>query len=218
MARNLAVILTSGGLDSAVAAALARQDSLLALLHLNYGQQAGEMEQRAFQALCDHFKPAYDKKASLGEWRAWCQSPALQPTGDLEDAPTVTTQIAKSFVPMLAPAMLCAAVSWACTIGAQRVVWGISLANAGNYPDRADAVRLLAWQMALRAVPEGRCPSIDAPLSQYDKPAVLELAQQLKVPVELTWSCLRNGPAPCGRCIGCATRKAALDASGVKAV
>jgi len=217
MAKQLAVVLTSGGLDSAVAAALTGQDSGLALLHFHYGQQSAEPELRAFEAMCDFFDPLHRATVSLGDWRSLSDSPLVAPRRDIEDAGAVGKALASTFVPMLAPTMLCAATAWAYTIRAQRVVWGASLDNPGNYPDRADAVRLLTWQLASRCLPDGRSITIDAPLAQYAKPAVVSLALELKVPIGKTWSCLRAGPDPCGRCIGCATRAAAVHALSVKA-
>lgn len=207
---KLTVVLTSGGLDSAVAAGLAKQDGSLALLHLEYGQQAAAQEKAAFRALCEHFRSAQQKSVALGDWRELCDSPLLRPRGDIEDAATVGGKLAGSFVPMLSAAMLGAAAAWAYTLGAQRVVWGLSLSNPGNCPDRVDATRLLAWQLAARCLPEGRAPVIDAPLAQYRKAAVVELGRQLEIPLEVTWSCLRGGEHPCGQCIGCAARNAAL--------
>lgn len=207
---KLTVVLTSGGLDSAVATALARQDGPVAMLHLDYGQQAAGNEKAAFRALCEHFRPAHQKIASLGDWKELCTSPLLRPRGDIEDAATVGERLAGSFVPMLSAAMLAAGAAWAYTLAAERVVWGLSLPNPGNYPDRVDAVRLIAWQLACRCLPEGRSPTIDAPLAQYRKTAVVELGRQLDVPLEVTWSCLRGGEQPCGQCIGCVTREAAL--------
>ncbi len=210
----LTVVLTSGGLDSAVAAALAAQDGSVALLHCHYGQQAAKPERAAFDALCKHLRPAHAQAVELGNWRALSASTLLAPHGDIEDAPTLTGQLAGTFVPLLAPAMLCAASAWAYSLGAPRVVWGVSLANPCAYPDRDEAIRLLAWQLVGRALPEGAGPVIDAPLAHYDKPAVAELAVQLKVPLDATWSCLRGAEQPCGRCAGCVTRAKALKAVG----
>jgi len=211
MAGKLAVVLTSGGLDSAVAAALAAQDGPVALLHVQYGQQAAEAEKAAFEAIGEWAKPARQRVVSLGTWGDWVDSPLLSAKRDIEDAAAVGAYLASTFVPMLAPAMLCAAAAWAYTLRADRVVWGFSLDNPGNYPDRADAVRLLAWQLLSRCLPAERGVTIEAPLAQFDKLAVAGLAGQLEVPVNRTWSCLRAGPSPCGRCIGCVTRAKALD-------
>lgn len=214
MAKDLTVVLTSGGLDSAVAAALAAQDSRLALVHFEYGQQAGEPERRAFEAMCDWLDPVHRSVASLGLWQDLCQSSLVRPHQDIEDAAAVRQYLAGTFVPMLAPAMLCAGAAWAYTLSARRVVWGFCLDNPGNYPDRADAVRLLTWQLVNRSLPEGKAPAIEAPLSQYTKEAVVGLALQLQVPIAQTWSCLRGGEKPCGRCIGCDTRRRALTKAG----
>jgi len=210
MAKGLSVVLVSGGLDSAVAAALAAQESRVALLHFQYGQQAAEPERRAFEALADWINPVQHEVASLGQWRALCKSPVVHPYADVEDAAADSKYLATSFVPMLGPAMICAAAAWAYTVGGDRVIWGITLDNPGNYPDRADAVRLLCWQLVNRSLPEGKAPVIEAPLCQYTKPAVMALATELDVPVDQTWSCLRAGPEPCGRCIGCVSRREAL--------
>jgi len=210
MTRPLSVILTSGGLDSAVAAAVTAQDSELALLHFEYGQRAAECERRAFEAICDWLSPIHHEVISLGDWPALSRSSILDPAADIEDAGAVGRALGSSFVGMLGPAMLCAGAAWASQLGARRVVWGICLSNPGNYPDRADAVRLLAWQLIGRCLPEGRAPTLEAPLAQYAKQAVAGLARQLNVPIDRTWSCLRGGDQPCGRCIGCASRHAAL--------
>ena len=186
MTRPLSVILTSGGLDSAVAAAVTAQDSELALLHFQYGQRAAASERRAFEAMCDWLDPVRHEVLSLGDWPVLGRSSILD------------------------PAMLCAGAAWASTLGARRVVWGVCLSNPGNYPDRADTVRLLAWQLIGRCPPEGRAPVVEAPLAQYPKQAVVDLARQLNVPIDQTWSCLRGGDEPCGRCIGCVARNEAL--------
>lgn len=211
MPTHLSVVLTSGGLDSAVAAALVRQESALALLHVQYGQQAAEPELAAFHALAERLKPAEQLVVPIGTWQKLCDSAIVRPGGDIEDAAAVSSLVAKTFTPMLSPVMLCVAASWAYTVGARRVIWGACLDNPGHYPDRVDAVRLLAWQLAARSLPAERAPVIEAPLMHYDKRAVLELARQLEVPVDLTWSCLRGGRSPCNRCIGCAGRARALE-------
>lgn len=211
---KLTVVLMSGGLDSAVAAAVTGQNSRLALLHLQYGQQAAEREASAFHAMVDWLKPVHSRVASLGEWGQLTDSALVTPKRDIEDAAAVGAYLASTFTPMLAPAMLCAAAAWGYTFGAQRIIWGVSLDNPGNYPDRADAVRLLAWQLIHRSLPEGRSPTVEAPLAQYNKEAVVQLAQELDVPIAQTWSCLRGFDAPCKRCIGCVTREKALARAG----
>lgn len=214
MAKKLTVVLASGGLNSTVAAALAKQEGRIALLHLQYGQQAAESEKRAFLALCEWLEPLRTEIVSLGDWRQITESPLVIPGHEVEDGQAVGSFLASTFVPMLAASMLCRAAAWGHTLGAGRVLWGISLDNPGNYPDHADAVRLIAWQLVQRSLPEDKAPILEAPLAQYNKDAIVSLATELKVPVDLTYSCLLAGPNPCGRCIGCVTRAGALERAG----
>ena len=211
MAKRLSVVLASGGVDSAVAAAVAAQHGPLALLHLEYGQQAEAAERQAFEAVCQWIKPMHQRVVSLGDWSGVADSPLLRPDGRLNDAATTgTSLLADSYVPMLAAAMLCRAAAWAYTLGAGRIVWGASLDNPSNDPGNADAARLIAWQLIQRSLPGEASPVLDAPLAQYAKAAVVALAADLSVPLDVTWSCLRAGPDPCRRCLGCVARARAL--------
>ncbi len=211
MSKPISVVLTSGGLNSAVAAALAAQDCKLALLHLEYGQQCALAECRAFEALCRWLDPQERQVATLGDWPQLTESSLVDLRGNIEDAGAVPPFTpASSFVPMLAPVMLNVAAAWAQKLGAQKVIWGICVDNLGRYPDQNDSIRLLSWQLMSQSLGDRIARTIEAPLAQYTKNAVAALAVQLKVPVNSTWSCLRGGESPCGRCIGCAGRKLAF--------
>ena len=211
MTKTISVVLTSGGINSAVAAALEAQECRLALLHLQYGQQAQDPERRAFEALCDWLSPQEHQIATLGDWPQLTGSALVEPQHDIEDAAAVSGFAAAStFVPMLSPIMLCAAAAWAQKLGAQRLVWGICADNPGRYPDHSDTARLLAWQLIGQCLGDRLARKVEAPLAQYPKAAVVSLARQLNVPLDATWSCLRGGHEPCRRCIGCIARKAAM--------
>ena len=63
---SLAVCLVSGGMDSCVTAAIAREEnSELAFLHVSYGQLTEAREQQAFAALADHFKASHRLVVSI---------------------------------------------------------------------------------------------------------------------------------------------------------
>src|SRR6185295_13555865 len=63
---SLAVVLVSGGMDSCVTAAIARQENdELAFLHVSYGQSTAARERRAFEQLADHFQVTRRLVASL---------------------------------------------------------------------------------------------------------------------------------------------------------
>ena len=69
MARDLAVVLVSGGMDSCVAAALARETHECAFLHVDYGQRTQAREFRAFQAIAEHYGVARQLVVSMGHLR-----------------------------------------------------------------------------------------------------------------------------------------------------
>ena len=52
--KSRAIVLLSGGMDSAVCAALAARDHTASALHISYGQRTQAREKRSFQAICDH--------------------------------------------------------------------------------------------------------------------------------------------------------------------
>jgi len=65
-----------------------------------------------------------------------------------------------------------------------------------------------------RSCLEGSKIEIVNPLINYSKYNVLKLALELKVPLELTWSCYENGKSPCGKCRGCTKRLEAFNQVG----
>lgn len=63
---------------------------------------------------------------------------------------------------------------------------------------------------------DGRQYQIVLPLADMDRKAVIALAGELGVPIELTWSCHREGDAHCGRCYACTQRLEAFSELGIK--
>jgi len=94
---------------------------------------------------------------------------------------------------------------------ARACVPGLSIAigiHAGTaYPD-CSPQWLHAWEQLLDVQRSGEIALL-APLAPLHKPQVLALARDCEVPVGLTYSC-EAGPRPCGRCLSCQDRQAAL--------
>jgi 7-cyano-7-deazaguanine synthase len=80
-------------------------------------------------------------------------------------------------------------------------------------PDLIEAFNSLAAAMVPR-----RSVRVEAPLLGMGKLEVVRLALELGVPLELTWSCWREGDFHCGVCDGCVKRKEVFKALGVKDV
>ncbi|MEO9362702.1 MAG: 7-cyano-7-deazaguanine synthase, partial [Nitrososphaera sp.] len=63
---------------------------------------------------------------------------------------------------------------------------------------------------------DGRPYQIVLPLAEMDRKAVITLARSLRVPIEMTWSCHREGEIPCKECYACRQRLEAFSALGIR--
>ena len=93
--------------------------------------------------------------------------------------------------------------------GVDAVYLGVNALDYGGYPDCrpefVDAFRAAAALGLQRGV-EGRPLDFRTPLIERTKAQIVRLGVELGAPIELTWSCYRGGPEPCGRCDACALR------------
>mgnify|MGYP006300717493 CR=1 FL=1 len=215
--RELAVVLTSGGLDSCVCVAEASRSYDLALLHLNYGQRTQARELRAFGEIADHHDvPAARRLVSdLDHLRVIGGSSLVDMSQDIETGYPDTTRIPSTYVPFRNAHILCLAVSWAEVIGARAVFIGAVEEDSSGYPDcRASFYR--AFQ---QAVDEGTKPDtrivIETPLIALDKAAIVRRGLELGAPLELTWSCYQREDLACGVCESCRLRLRGFAAAGV---
>ncbi|HEX6376595.1 MAG TPA: 7-cyano-7-deazaguanine synthase QueC [Allosphingosinicella sp.] len=216
-AARKAVALLSGGLDSMVAAALAREAgfSLLALT-VDYGQRH-RIELDAAGRIA----------AALGAERHIVLPLDLRPfggsalTADI-DVPKggVGDDIPVTYVPARNTIFLSLALGWAEAAGAADLYIGINALDYSGYPDcRPDFVaafeRLAA--LATRAGTEGRGFRIAAPLLEMSKADIVREADRLGLDAGLSWSCY--DPAPdgrhCGLCDSCRLRARGFEEAGL---
>lgn len=215
-ASPIAVALLSGGLDSATAAALAREAGWRVIgLSFDYGQrhrrelQAAATLARALE-LEEHRTIAVDLAAWGGS--ALTDSRIAIPSGGVEAG-----VIPPTYVPGRNTVFIAIGLSLAEARGAERLVLGVNAVDYSGYPDcRPDylaAFQTLA-DLATRAGREGRGPQLWAPLVQWSKTRIVAEALRLGVPINTTWSCYSGGDSPCGRCDSCRIRDAALIEAG----
>ena len=215
--RPLAVVCLSGGMDSAVTAALARETHDLALLHANYGQRTEARELSSFDALADRFEVAAGRRlivdfTSLRQIGGSSLTDAAIAVreGDPEEGVVPT-----SYVPFRNAHLLAAATSWAEVIGATAIFVGAVEADSSGYPDCrpaffarfAEAIRLGTRAETLI--------SIETPVIGLSKAEIIRKGSALEVPFEITWSCYQLNDEACGDCESCRLRLAAFAAAGV---
>ena len=216
-----AVVLLSGGLDSATAAAWARAAGLrLVALSIDYGQRH-RVELEAARAVArslgitDHVVLAVDL-AAFGA-SALVDAAALVPKGrsDAEIAGGIPT----TYVPARNTVFLSLALALAEARGAEGIVLGVNAIDYSGYPDSRpeyhEAFGRLA-RLATKVGVEGRPIEILAPLVSLSKAEIVRLGLELGVDFGLTTSCYDPTPdgRPCGACDSCRLRAAGFAAAG----
>ncbi len=215
-----AVALLSGGMDSATAAAVARDQGYeVYALSFRYGQRhATELDAAARVA---ERLPARRHVVLDIDLRAFGGS-AL--TGDLEvpkDTPLdrIGASIPVTYVPARNTIFLSFALGWAETIGATDIFLGANALDYSGYPDcrpeYIEAFERMA-NLATRAGVEGRRLRIHTPLIRLSKAEIVEVGGRLGVDFALTWSCYDPTPegTACGRCESCLLRRKGFREAG----
>lgn len=214
-----AVVLLSGGLDSATAAAFARREgwSVYALT-VRYGQtHAIEIDaaRRVAAALgavkhveLDVHLAAFGGSSLVGDGAI----PKGQPAG--------RAGIPSTYVPARNTILLALALGWAEAIGATRLVIGVNAIDYSGYPDcRPEYIAAFDYlaQLATRAGVEGREIRLWAPLQSLSKAGIIRLGAELGVDFALTTSCYDPSPdgRPCGHCDSCVIRAKGFAEAGL---
>jgi 7-cyano-7-deazaguanine synthase len=217
-----AVVLLSGGLDSATALAEARAAGYEAYaLTVRYGQRhAVELEaaRRVARSLgaARHVELEVDLRAFGGS--------AL--TDDLEvpkDRPdeTIAQGIPITYVPARNTVLLSLALAWAEALGAFDLFIGVNCVDYSGYPDcRPEYLRSFEEManLATQAGVEGRGRfRIHAPLLTLEKTQIIRRGLELGVDYSLTHSCYDPTPdgQSCGRCDACRIRRSAFERLGL---
>ena len=212
---DTAVVLASGGINSTVAAALAREPYAPALLHVAWGHRAADRELVAFEQIASALHIDRTMVAELSCAAMFGGNARVSKRMVIEDAAALSKQTPATFMLGLLPSMLSIAATWAGAIGAKHIILGISEDHgvpgppvSELYPDHRIEF-LQAFNLMLNyAKPPDRELVVEAPLIELTRPEVIRLGQRLDVPFQKTWSCYQNNDEPCGRCRPCTTRAA----------
>lgn len=212
-----AVVLLSGGLDSATVLAMARQQNFSCFaLSVDYGQR-------------HHAELAASKRVAdaLGATEHRVINIDLTGFGGsaLTDASIAvpeqaTTGIPLTYVPARNTIMLSLALAWAEVLQAQDVFFGVNAVDYSGYPDcRPEYVAAFERManLATKAAVEGKPLTIHAPLQYLSKAEIIRQGTRLGVDFSLTVSCYQadgDGRA-CGVCDSCRLRRAGFVEAGI---
>lgn len=212
-----AVVLLSGGLDSATVLALAReQGHSIYALSVHYGQRhSSELDaaERIAQRL------GVQEHRIMGVDLAGIGGSAL--TDERIAVPTEPTRgIPSTYVPARNTLMLALALGWAEVLEAEAVFIGVNAVDFSGYPDCRPEFIAAFQQLATlgtRAGVQGHPVRIVAPLVSLSKAEIIREGVRLGVDYALTVSCYQADTAgrACGRCDSCRLRREGFTAAGV---
>jgi 7-cyano-7-deazaguanine synthase len=213
-----AVVLVSGGMDSCVTAAIARETHGLALLHASYGQRTEKRERQSFDAIADFYSARQrlvvrlDHFAQIGG-SALTDSRIAVPEGAAGE-PVAGNAIPVTYVPFRNAHFLAVAVSWAEVIGATAIFIGAVAEDSSGYPDcRPEYYRVFQQLVREGTRPETHIEMV-TPVIGMRKWEIVRRGMELGAPLDRTWSCYQFENEACGVCDSCRLRLAAFAEAG----
>ncbi len=213
-----AVILLSGGLDSATTLAIARKEGFAPFcLSVDYGQRhRAELVAAARVAAALGAREHRTIHIDLNQFGG----SALTDPGIAVPTAGVVPGIPVTYVPARNTVMLSLALAWAEVLGSQDIFVGVNAVDYSGYPDcRPEFIQAyeIMANLATKAAVEGWRLRIHAPLIEMTKAEIIGHGSQLGVPYGLTVSCYQadsEGRA-CGLCDSCRLRRAGFERAGI---
>jgi 7-cyano-7-deazaguanine synthase len=216
-----AVVLLSGGLDSAVAATIAKCERYdLHALTIDYGQRH-KKEIEAAKAIASSLRAKEHKilQIPLSEFG---KSALTDPKMEVPKGRTMAEigqGVPTTYVPARNTVFLGLALAYAESIGANAIFIGAHALDYSGYPDcRPEYFE--AWnelaKLATKVGVDGKSIRIHAPLVGWTKTKIVETGLDLQAPMAKSWSCYEGGEKACGVCDSCQLRLRAFAEAGAK--
>jgi 7-cyano-7-deazaguanine synthase len=215
-----AVVLVSGGLDSATALALAAKEFETYALSFDYGQRHGvelEAARRVAQSLGARAHRILKIDGDLFAGSALTDDIEVP---KLRSNTEIAGGIPTTYVPARNTIFLAYAVAWAEVLGSSDIFIGVNVLDYSGYPDcRGEFIAAFEKMANLgtKSGAEGTRFAIHTPLIQMSKAEIVRTARKLGVDLSLTHSCydpLPDGRA-CGMCDSCQLRRKGFREAGV---
>lgn len=203
-----ALIVCSGGLDSTVAATkMKREGYNIELVHFLYGSRPQEREGLAIEQIAKALNVPH-RFVPLPMWRPQ-DSPLMRADSTIAGGEQ-GAEFAHEWVPARNLVMLAVATAIAEAENFNTIVLGNNLEEAGAYPDNEPEFINRLNEVMPFAVGANKQVKIMMPVGNLMKHEIVAEGLRLNAPMDLTWSCYRNGQTHCGRCGPCHMRRIAF--------
>ncbi len=203
-----AVSLLSGGLDSSTLLGyILSKGYVVTALSFDYGQRHSKELESAKNVASFYGIPHKVMKLDLRS----IGGSALTSDEPIPDIPVdeIGKVIPATYVPARNTILLSMALAVAEAIGAENIFIGANALDYSGYPDCRpeyfDSINE-TFRLATKATVGGGSIRVQAPLLKFTKADIVKLAFDLRVPLELTWSCYRGSEKACGVCDSCKLR------------
>ena len=216
----MAIVLLSGGLDSALNLALAAKKNLAKIaITMRYGQRAQHAEAKAARSLCEYYGVEWKEidvrwlgdVNSTGLTRSSQKLPQLQ-TSELDSMLKGMQSMKAVWVANRNGVFLNIAAAFAEAVQEKEVLVGFNLEEAATFPDNSqgflDAINKSLSFSTLNSV------QVNSYTTSWDKTRILQEALRIELPLELVWSCYEEGPERCWICESCKRSERAFLAAG----
>lgn len=206
MARDLAIILSDGGVNATIAAALAQQRYRLVMLRTERSDREPSMAQRAaYEQQIAYFKPY---REHLVIFNGATGEPAeSEPAVNDPRQPALLAPRLLEMLPLIATAAQYAAHY-------QAVAIYLGLRIGPDTDDLAQATEYIQiWNELIQIACAKPDIQLSAPLLELEPWQAIDLGFQVAAPFERTWSCTESAEQPCWACRACRTRIAAFQRS-----
>jgi 7-cyano-7-deazaguanine synthase len=216
-----AVVLLSGGIDSAIALAIAKSRGFICYaLSVNYGQRHRQ-ELSAAKKIATSLEAEGHRilKINLSVFGGSALTDTI-PVPKFRSAKRMSQSIPATYVPARNTVLLSLALAWAETLGARDIFIGVNALDYSGYPDcRAEFIRSFqkTANLGTKAGVKGKPFRIHAPLQRLTKAEIILKGAELGVPFQWTHSCYDPDPKgrACGACDSCLIRKKGFAEAGV---
>jgi len=206
MPKDIAIVLSNGSINSAVATAMAVQKYRVVLMNLQVLPAPSSRLRAAYEQQIAHFKPYREHTLPMPHL-ALVQSSGASSTNDTRLQSHIGGQLTE-LIPHLA-----AGAQFGAHYNASAVYLGLRIGTGVD--DLASATEFIQIWNEMIQIPCGK-PDLDivTPLLELEPWQVIEVGYNVDAPLEKTWSCVDDIADPCWSCPGCRSREAAFQQTG----